>query len=268
MAACLYQETRLNLDPAFSTSTLDILIPAHDAATFGSRISPKRRRLNAPTVNYDEATFQKLHLASEASIHFRPTSEGAKKSASPRAILWRILEERIVLELQGVDLWQDDTQSSEPLLTLRINFPSQIRPNSVCFAERKGEGTASSAVAFVLTTSGDLFTLDLRRELFVKPDIALEGPQSWCERSSPAPLSNRNPFKLFATSAVDLWASLGDGSLVRLERRLGSDGAKWRETYYSEGGWKASMRGLIAWKGNVTTTVSYTHLTLPTKRIV
>jgi len=252
MAACLYQETRLNLDSAFSTSTVDILLPAHSASAFAARISPKRRRLNAPAINYDEATFQKTHLASEGSIHFRPVDDNAKKTPSPRAILWRVLEERSVLELQAVDLWQDDIQATEPLLTLRVNFPSQIRPHGVCFAEKRADVTTPSAVAFVLTTSGELFTLDLRREIFTKPDATTDGPQTWCTRSSPAPLSNRNPFKLFATSADDLWASLSDGSLVRLERKQGIDGAKWRETYYAEGGWKASMRGLIAWKGSVT----------------
>lgn len=252
MAACLYQETRLNLDPAFSTSVVDILLPAHGASAFASRNSPKRRRLNAPAITYDETTFQKLHLAAESSIHFRPISEDAKKTPSPRAILWRILEERTVLELQAVDLWQDDTQATEPLLTLYVNFPSPIRPHGVCFAERKSEGMASSAVAFVLTISGELFTLDLRKEIFTKPDAAADGARTWCDRSSPAPLSNRSPFKLFATNADELWASLGDGSLVRLEGKRATDGTKWRETYYSEGGWKASMRVLIAWKGNVT----------------
>ena len=253
MAACVYQETRLNLDAATSHSTVDILLPAHNATAFASRLSPKRRRLNNSTFTYDEETFQKIQLASESSIYFRPVSQNAKKSNAPRAILWRILEERTTLELQAVDLWQDD-ESREPELTLRITFPGTIRPHGIVMAEGDNEDSPA-AVAFVLTTSGDLYTLDLRREIFIRSDIAVDGPKSWCDRSSGGTLSSRGAFKLLAKSANELWASLGDGSLVRLDRKQGLDGSKWRETFFSERDWKTSVRGLgglIAWKGHAT----------------
>jgi len=253
MAACVYQETRLNLDAATSHSTVDILLPAHNATAFASRLSPKRRRLNNSTLTYDEETFQKTQLASEASIYFRPVQQIAKKNNAPRAILWRILEERTTLELQAVDLWQDD-DSREPELTLRITFPEAIRPHGIALAEGDNKDSPA-AVAFVLTTSGDLYTLDLRREIFIRSDIAIDGPKSWCDRSSGGTLSSRGAFKLFAKSANELWASLGDGSLVRLDRKQGLDGSKWRESFYSERDWKTSVRGLggfIAWKGHTT----------------
>jgi hypothetical protein len=250
MATCLYRESRLNLDPAHSKSTIDILVPASSTSAFSSRPSPKRRRLNDAAPVYDEKTFQNGHLASDASIYFRPSHHELTKGRGPRAILWRVLEEGTVLELQAVDLWQDD-DTREPDLTLRVSFSGTIRPHGVTFAERKAEGSSPHAVAFVLTTSGELFTLDLRREVFIKSEVEVS---TWCARSSIGALSSRNPFKLFASSDDELWASLGDGSLLRLDRKQGISGSKWQETYYAERGWRTSVRGLgglIAWKGIV-----------------
>lgn len=257
MAACLYRETRLNLDPANSRSTVDIVLPSNGASSFYSRPSPKRRRLNSTAPTYNEETFQNTHLASDASIYFRPSHGELAKGRGPRAILWRILEECTVLEVQAVDLWQDN-DTREPDLTLRVAFPDTIRQHGVTFAERNAEGSSPSAVAFVLTTSGELFTLDLRREVFIKSEVELS---TWCTRSAISALSSRNPFKLLANSADELWASLGDGSLLRLDRRQG--GPKWQETYYAERGWKTSVRGLgglIAWKSTVTARFGDTEL--------
>lgn len=217
--ACLYQETRVNLNPARLGSTIDVFVPAHGASAFAARSSPKRRRIAPSEVNYDEDSFSRLHLASESSIHFRPHTKGKAKHEAPRVILWRVLEERKVLELQVVDLEQDHAEKAETLLTLRLAFPDPIRPTSVAFAEDDLEAAHPTLVGFVVTTVGALFTLNLRKELFVKTS----GPGSidatdWCSSSTPSAFTYRTPYRLLARSGKDLWASLSDGSLVRFER--------------------------------------------------
>lgn len=218
-AACLYQETRLNLDPARPGSTVDVLLPANGASSFAARSSPKRRRLDPSSVGYDEETFTRLHLATESSIHFRPHAKGSRKQETPRAILWRILDDRKVLELQTVDLAQDATEQDELLLTLNITFPHAIRPTGVAFAEDEQDSARSILTGFVVLVTGQLFSLDLRKEFFVKGSGAPAiHAAEWWTSTIPSAFTHRTPYRLLARSGKELWATLSDGSLVRFER--------------------------------------------------
>lgn len=226
-AACIYQETRLNLDPALPASTVEVLLPIDGASAFASRLSPKRRRIDRSSLVYDEATFSSHHLASESSIYLRPLINESKKSPSPRAILWRILEDRKVLELQAIDLSQEQTEKHEPLLTLRLAFPHAIRPAGVDFAEKERGANEDGFVGFVLTMTGEIVTLNLRKDLFVRAreqeDQTLEA-SAWCKTYSPSAFSYRTPHRFLAKSESEVWASLNDGSLLKLERQDDTDG--------------------------------------------
>lgn len=219
------QETRLNLDPSFPDAVVNVQIPSYSAF---SRSSPKRRKIDRIALNHDEEAFSKYHLAAESSIHFRPKSRhhGKKEYGTPRAFLWRILEDRKLLELQAVDLYQESTEKSDMLLTLRFSFSSAIWPAGVAFAEQEGETGDNALVVFVMTKSGELFTLTLRKQHFAKPGLLVDPlieTRSWCTSATPNALNHRTPFRLLATSDRVLWVSIAEGHLVKLERK-GDDG--------------------------------------------
>lgn len=267
MASCLYQETRLNLDPALPP--VELLVPSNNnsASAFASRESPKRRRVERPSQAHDEEAFSG-NLATESSIHFRPHPHDTKKPLRPSALLWRLLENRKVLELQAVELSQDRAEKHEAVLTLRLGFSDTIKPTGIAFAEDDTQDDAAALVVFVMTAIGELYTLTLKKEAFVPPG-ALRERSDWYKSCTPSALGYRTPVRLVARSAREVWVALGDGGMVRLERdhaddgiilyypeeQIGlhiSSGSRWRESFFSENGWTASMRGLLPWKGHHT----------------
>lgn len=220
-APCLYQETRLNLDPASPSSIVDVQIPSN--GIFASRLSPKRRRLDRAPPTHDEEAFSRNHLASDSSIHFRPKSKHAK-TEQPRAVLWRLLDERKLLELQAVDLYQDKEEKNEPLLTLRFSFAEPIRPAGVAFTEKETAPGKSVLVVFVLTKSAAVHIFTLTKEHFAKPGVLQDGvarAADWCRSFNSGSLLHRNPFKMLPKSDKELWISCGDGGLVKLESQDG-----------------------------------------------
>ncbi len=222
MASCLYQETRLNLNPALPP--VELLVPSNNnsASAFASRESPKRRRVERPSQAHDEEAFSGS-LATESSIHFRPHTHDTKKTSAPRAVFWRLLEHRSLLELQAVELSQDRAEKNEPVLTLRLGFPDDIKPTGVAFAEEDTQGDAAALVVFVLTVIGELYTLTLKKEAFVPPG-ALKERSDWCKSCTPSALGYRTPVRVVARSAREVWVALGDGGMVRLERGQADDG--------------------------------------------
>lgn len=220
-AACLHHETRLDVDPASEQSTIDIVLPSSITSSSSERPSPKRRRIDR--VTQDEESFSRRYLATESSIYFCGSKSGpAAKYPHPRSILWRVLEEQRVLELQAVDLIQDEAQKDEPLLMLRFEFPVAIRPNSVCFAGPAEEGPYWALTVFVLTDAAELHTLTLNAESFVKPSaMRRDATSDWHACHTPNAFSYKTPFRLIAQNDGVLWASLNNGALVKLEKYHG-----------------------------------------------
>ena len=168
MATAIYshRETRLNVDALSSQETIDIVLPSR--STFASRGTPKRRRV-APAI-HDESTFSKTHLASESSIHFRSLPNHPGFRPTPRAILWRVLEDRSVLELQAVDLFHDPPQKDQERLTIRFTFPDALAPTGIAFTEPDNGKAPQSFAVTALTRRGEIFQLSLRRDAFIKPE--------------------------------------------------------------------------------------------------
>ncbi|KAI9661523.1 MAG: hypothetical protein M1831_003045 [Alyxoria varia] len=248
-AACLYQETRVNLDPASPDHLVDILLPAHGSSSFSSRASPKRRRVQT-VFDSDETAFTQHNLASESSVHYRPTTKGDAPAPWPRSVLWRVLENGTLLELQGVDLYEESSETEGELLTLRFTFPSPICVGCVAISEIHRNGPSGGVIVFALTQQGELFELTLKNEAFVRTrflETESTGNTRWCRTFAPSGLNFRSPHRLFAASDAELWISLTDGSLARLSRLTGA-GPPWRETFFTEGGWRASMKGFLTWK--------------------
>ena len=240
-----YREARLTLDPVYQSSTIAITLPSQTYSTFASRQAASREVVSKQPAEQDDVTFAKKHLASEASLYFR------RAGRYPRAFLWRLLHDRSVLQIQSVDLYQNHSTKNqdqkEALLTLELRFPHPIQPFGVAFAD---PDESDALVAFVLTIAGELYTLFLQKEFFIRIAATELSVSELCKIYSPSSFGFRYPYRLYAGGTHEVWISLHEGSFLQLSRKGGEDG--WRETFYSEGGWGSSFRGLIPWKGSDT----------------
>ncbi|KIW06549.1 uncharacterized protein PV09_02979 [Verruconis gallopava] len=231
-APYLYTETRLTLDQAYAGSTVDISL---------SKTGNHERRLyNDVQLGSDEAHFTCNHLSSEASLYFRSDER------CPRSFLWRLLDDRRVLEVQAVDLSQDAANKTEAILTLLLRFPAAIRPFCVAFADPAEKDALN---VFAITTADDLWTLTLHRDIFVHPRFSEALPSDWCRVTKPSMFAVTIPYRLFSSTARELFVSMKDGQVVRLTRRAGDDGSKWHDAVYSEGSWGASF---LKWRSGPT----------------
>lgn len=234
----LYKEARLNLEPAFPGSTIHLTLPSSTGPTFGKGIQPKRTVVHEKYPDQDEDTFARKHLASEASIYFR------RKHSYPRCFLWRILDDRKVLEIQSIDFDQDADAQTEAHLTLQLQFPSPIRPFGIAFDEPDDQ---DALTAFVVTASKELYTLNLHRDFFVREAATEMDIGAWCKIFSPISFRLRDPYRIFAVNDRDLFFSMQDGGIQHLTRKVGEDGSTWSDIAYSQYQW--SLRSLVAWKG-------------------
>ncbi|KAJ9663788.1 hypothetical protein H2201_005509 [Coniosporium apollinis] len=238
----LYTETQLNLEPAFNGSTIAISLPAHGVSTFGSRHQSKRTIVTDQYVDQDENDFARRHLASEASIFFR------RANKYPRCFLWRILDDRKVLEIQSVDLSQEGHTKGEAVLTLSLSFPNSIRPFGVAFAD---SDERDALQAFVITTASQLYTLNLKIDFFIRPAATEVDVSDWCKMCYPPTFGTHVPYRLVARNAHELLISARNGNLLRLTRQPGDDGSAWSEIYFSQSGW-STLRGMVSWKSHNT----------------
>ncbi|KAH7559151.1 dna repair protein rhp51 [Bipolaris maydis] len=234
---CLYKEARLNIEPAFPGSTIAFTIPAY--SPFASRSSTKRSVITEQYVDKDEDAFTRRHLATDGSMYFR------RHHGYPRSFLWRVLDNRKMLEIQSTDLDHDSTDKFEATLTLLFQFPAPIRPFCVAFAEPADRDTLT---VFAITTANELYTITLHRDFFATPAASEQDPETWCKRVEPALFSGRIPFRLVAESADELLVTLDDGAICRLVWDKAN--ASWDGSRYQQNNW--SMRGLLSWKAQPT----------------
>ncbi|EMD01025.1 hypothetical protein BAUCODRAFT_144602 [Baudoinia panamericana UAMH 10762] len=231
-AASLYRRVPLAPSPVSPSHVLHI--DTSHARTSSLRAGTKRP-FDAID-SHNEESYTRAHLATDASIFFRSTL------CSPRSILWRMLDERQILEIQAVDLVKrrkrDDQAFADSWLTFRINCPDGIVEQGVAFADAE---ETDALEAFVLTKGKELLTITLKRDLLTRPSVPAEFDPSTCvNRYTSSFLSVRQPYRFFAVNNHTLLISLTDGGLVRLERSAGT-GAQWRETFFSEGGWRGTL---------------------------
>ncbi|KAF2761656.1 hypothetical protein EJ05DRAFT_507300 [Pseudovirgaria hyperparasitica] len=251
-ASHLYKEIRLDLEQFQRHSTIAITLPSSNAASFLSRSQHKRTILNENFVEQDENAFARRHLASEGSVFFRSLNK------YPRSFLWRLLDDRKVLEIRSVDPTRDISRAKsrekegthpEAFLTFLLAFPTAIKPFGIALADLEDR---DAIAVFAITTSNEIYTITLAKTFFSKPEASEQDPSEWCKIHTPTSFSFRYPYRLVAVSALELWVSLHDGGLLRLTRKPGDDGTVWVETPFGEKGWGSSFRGLIPWKSEST----------------
>ncbi|KAF2274521.1 uncharacterized protein EI97DRAFT_468704 [Westerdykella ornata] len=237
---CLYREARLNVEPTYPGSTIAFTLPYGVVGTFDTAVEPKRTVLPEDHTDKDEDGFAKRNLACDGSIFFRRHHE------YPRSFLWRLLNNRKILEVQSVDLDHDVNHDVEANLTLLLHFPTPVRPFCLAIAEPEEH---DALTVFAITTRNDLYTITLHRDFFSRPAASELEIAEWCKRSAPSLFSNRIPYRLVATSSTELLVTLDDGGIVRLVKRSCGDGS-WEESLYKETSW--SVKNLLKWKGEQT----------------
>ncbi|KAK0800947.1 hypothetical protein LTR91_024220 [Friedmanniomyces endolithicus] len=235
-APILYRETRLTPSPASPSHILDIDTSASTSVRQTLTRAGSKRPFDDISSTNDEASYARKHLATEASVFFRSPSR------SPRNILWRVLDERKVLEIQAVDLVKDkahNEDSEDSWLTFRLAIGDGILENGVQFADAL---ESDALECLVLTGGKELVTVTLKGDLLTRASVPGEFDARTCvKRFASSFLSVRSVYRFHAVSSLELLVSLADGGLVHLRRKAGESGAQWRETFYGEGGWKGTL---------------------------
>ncbi|TKA28708.1 hypothetical protein B0A50_03036 [Salinomyces thailandicus] len=228
----LHREVRVPPTPSSATSVLHI-----DAAGGSQQRGLTRAGSKRPfdeIGGLDEEAYARKCLATEGSVYFRT------KQRSPRSLLWRVLDDRKVLELQAVDIVNGGRRGEgNSWLSYRVTFKEKILPCGVAFADPEA---VDALECFVLTESKDLCTITLKRDLLTRANVPPGFDAASCvKKCSSSFLSLRQPYRFVVVSSLELLVSLADGGLVRLERKANESGAQWRETFFSEGGWSGTL---------------------------
>lgn len=229
----------MNIEPAFPGSTIAFTLPASSLSTFGSRTAAKRTVIQEQYTDQDEDAFTRRHLATDGSLFFR------QHHVYPRSFLWRVLDNRKMLELQSVDLDHEAGDRFEANLTLLFQFPSPIRPFCIAFAESTDR---DALTVFAITTANDLYVLTIHRDFFANPAASEQEIESWCRRSEPILFSGRIPYRLVAVNIDELLVALDDGAICRIH--WDRDSKTWDGSRYQHSNW--SVRGLLSWKAQPT----------------
>lgn len=214
--AKIYKDTRVDLRPYSSTTVVNIPIPtSHESAQRRTRFSISASTNHEIPIAKDEDEFSKLHLATQGSVYFR------RRKLYPRAFLWRVVNDDRVLEIHCVDLTKGGIEHHEYHNTLRFDFQEEILPCGIEFADLEEHELLN---VFVITASKQLHTLTLRPQFFRRASAIDDNVSEWCKSMVPAPLAFSYPHRLHASSPLELFVSLDNGSLLRLTRRAGDDG--------------------------------------------
>ena len=158
-----------------------------------------------------------------------------------------MLEDDQVLELRSVDLYKSDQVKKEASLILRLRFPAQICHGGVDLADTQDQASVS---VFALTKTHELYTCTLLPDFFCDTTTSEEDISTWCKIFKPASFSLSTPHRLVAESSLAVTIALGDGRLLRLTRKSGQDGSRWKERSFGDGQWASSIRGLVRWQGH------------------
>lgn len=250
----LYQEVQLSPSPASPASVLTINTTGNNSQAV-TLFGAGRKRSHNEISELDEESYARKHLASEASVFFR------RKSRFPRSFLWRVLDDRRLLEVQCVDLVQERGDSqNEGSLTFHIELPAAIVEGGVAFADPE---ETDALEVFVLTTGNDLFTITLKEDLLARDIAPIDfDPATVVKKYTPSSFGFRYPYRMIAVNSLEILVSLHDGSLLRLERQPNESATAWRETFYSEGGWSGTLKAFNPLKRRQT--VRYGDLDLET----
>lgn len=155
------------------------------------------------------------------------------------------------MEIQSVDPVHDKRYGrGDGGLRFRLSVSTEIASNGVAFAD---PDESDALEVFVLTTTGELYTLTFKRDLLARETVPTEFDPSTCVKAfSSSTLHTRRAYRMVAISSLEIIISLQDGSLVQLKRQAKESGTHWRETFFSDGNWSDTIRGLVSLRRHQT----------------
>jgi len=205
----LYQEARLNLEPFSPSSIAQIRVAPQGPSARSSSI---RSSVNAAD---DEKAYRAKNLATASSIYYR------ENHSSPRAVLWRVLENDTVLSLRAADLHKQQKEADVPLI-LNLRFPSAIRTSCIGFADPTDHDVLC---VFVIDQSNQLYSITLRPDHFKKRSATDgAGLGEACKVYSPPGFSFKHPHRLAVVGPDQLIVTMHDGGILRFDRNTSHDG--------------------------------------------
>ncbi|KAK0737640.1 nucleoporin Nup120/160-domain-containing protein [Apiosordaria backusii] len=231
----LYKEARLNLEPASPSSVIQLRVAPQSA--YG-------RSSSSRTSTDDEKGYRSKSLATASSIYYR------KHHTSPRAFLWRVLENGTVLSIRAADVCKQQQVVDAPLI-LNLRFPSTIHNSCIGFADPKD---TDALCVFVVDQSNQLYSITLRPDLFRKKTASDGGLGDACRVYSPPGFGFKHPHRLAVVNSDQLIVTMHDGGILKFDRNKTHDvhGSPWKETIYNVAGWGQSLRGLVPFQRNPT----------------
>lgn len=200
-----YKETRLNLEPASSSSTVEVRIPSSspNGRSSSHKANPSRRSAEA-----DEQVWRTRNLATASSIFRR------KHHGSPRIFLWRVLEDNTVLSIRVADVCKQERDPDAPLI-LNLRFASAIRESCVGFCDSVEHDALS---VFIVDHANLLHSITLRPDFFRKRSAVENGIAEACKSYSPPGFGFKYPHRLVAVNPDQLIVTMHDGGILRFDR--------------------------------------------------
>ncbi|TPX11456.1 uncharacterized protein E0L32_007875 [Thyridium curvatum] len=245
-ALFLYKETRLNLEPASPANVVNIRLPA----TNGAARSSNRRTNGAGNLSDEERAYRAKNLSVASSIFYR------KHHDSPRAFLWRVLDDGKILSVRVADVCKPD-KTPDAGLILHFHFPNGLRPSCVGFADPENQ---DALCLFVLDEADQLWNLVLRPDFFRKRSALENGLGEACKPHSSAAFHFKQPHRLFAVSADEFIVTLFDGGILRFHKIKGHEASEWKESFHSPTSWTRNLRSILPFQGGPTVKYGGTNM--------
>ena len=202
----LYKETRLNLEPASQSSVVHIRVAPQSA--FG-RLSSTRGASSAD----DEKGYRLKNLATASSIYYR------KHNHSPRAFLWRALDNGTVLSLRVADVCKQEKEADAPLI-LNLRFPAALRTSCIGFADYEDQ---DALFVYAVDQSNQLWSIILRPDHFRKRTATDGGLGDACRSHSPPGFGFKHPHRLAVVNPDQLIITMHDGGILKFDRNKNHD---------------------------------------------
>jgi nuclear pore complex protein Nup160 len=205
----LYKEARLNLEPSSASTVVQILVAPQSSSYRSNGARPSSNPAD------EEKAYRAKNLATASSIYYR------KHHASPRGILWRVLENDTVLSLRAADVCRQEKDAEAPLV-LNLRFPSPIRAPCIGFADPEGH---DALCVYVVDTANQLYSITLRQDHFKKRTTNDGGALGDAVRVwSPPGFGFKHPHRLAVVNPDQLIVTMHDGGILRFDRNRSHDG--------------------------------------------
>jgi nuclear pore complex protein Nup160 len=216
----LYKETRLNLEPASQSSTIQVRVAPQSA--YG-RSSSSRSGASAD----DEKAYRSRSLATASSIYYR------KHHSSPRGFLWRVLDSGNVLSIRAADVSKQQKESDAPLI-LNLRFPAAIRPSCIGLADPE---EYDALCVYVVDHSNQLWSIMLRPDHFRRRSATDGGLGDLCKSYSPPGFGFKHPHRLAVVNPNQLLITMHDGGILKFDRNKGNECKLFRPIIRQEAGY-------------------------------